>query len=343
MKSFPCEITKSSRPRLAVLFPGALGDFVCLLPALQSLVREAEVDFFARMEFAGLVPAGVKVRSLERPEVSALFVDDVADETPLQDLFGGYQEIFSWFGSRQPQFVRRLQSASRGKAKIFPFRPAIEGIHQIDYYLSCLKDHPVQHRKPVITPCDEGVRWCEDFYAAHALRQRPVLTLAPGSGAREKNWPEEFFVAVAEWWRVAVSGNVVLLLGPVEEERGSYERLRSRCMTATGLQLFQVAALLCASDVYVGNDSGVSHLAAATGVRAVVLFGPSDRLQWAPRGKRVTILHRDTACSPCSVAAMKSCSHRACLTELFPEEVIGVAARLPEVVTLTREEAGIRV
>ena len=342
MKSFACEAAQSSHPRLGVLFPGALGDFVCLLPALQSLVREAEVDLFARTEFAGLVPAGVKVRSLECPEIRALFVDDVADETPLQDL-GGYQEIFSWFGSRQPRFVRRLQSASRGKAKIFPFRPAAVGVHQIDHYLDCLKDHAVVRREPVITPCDEAVRWCEDFYATHALRQRPVLTLAPGSGAREKNWPEEFFVAVAEWWRVAVSGNVVLLLGPVEEERGNYERLRSRCVTATGLQLFQAAALLRASDVYVGNDSGVSHLAAATGVRTVVLFGPSDRLQWSPRGKRVTILHRDTACSPCSVAAMKSCSHRACLTELFPKEVIGVAAQLPEVVTLTRAGAGIRV
>lgn len=343
MKSFPRDAAKSTHTRIAVLFPGALGDFICLLPVLQSLVRECAVDLFARTEFAALVPSGVMVRSLERPEIRALFVDDAADQKPLQDFFGGYQAIFSWLGSRQPQFVRQLGSASHGKAKIFPFRPDVESIHQIDYYLGCLNDHLVQRREPVITLCDEGVRWREDFCARHALRQRPILALAPGSGAREKNWPEEYFISVAQWWRVTVQGNVVLLLGPVEEEREGYERLRSRCVTASGLQLFQVAALLQASDVYLGNDSGVSHLAAAVGVRTVVLFGPSDVLQWAPRGKSVTLIHRDMECSPCAIPTMKPCSHRACLTGLFPQQVIDVVVQLPEVVTLTREGAGIRV
>jgi Glycosyltransferase family 9 (heptosyltransferase) len=344
MKSLLREGAKPTEARIGVLFPGALGDFVCLLPVLQSLVREAEVDLFARTEFAGLVPPGVRVRSLERPEIHALFVDGGADEKPLQDFFGEYQAIFSWLGSRQPQFVERLQCASRGKAKTFPFRPDIGRMHQIDYYVSCLNGHLAPGRDPAITPCAAGVRWCADFYASHALHQRPVLALAPGSGAREKNWPEEFFVAVAEWWRVTVQGNVVLLLGPVEEERGSYQQLRRRCVTASGLRLFEVAALLHASAVYLGNDSGVSHVAAAAGVRTVVLFGPSPAMQWAPRGKRVTIIRRrDIRCSPCSPPIMKACSHHACLTGLFPREVIDVLAQLPDVVTLTRAGAGIRV
>ncbi len=343
MKSFPQEAAKSAQPRICVLFPGALGDFVCLLPALQSLTREAEVDLFARADFADLVPARVAVRSLERPEIRMLFVDEAIEEEALHDFFTGYTEIYSWLGSRQQQFVRRLQSVSRGKAKVFPFRPITGRIHQTDYYLRCLNDDTPEGCDPVIALCKEGVRWCDAFYTTHALRQRPVLALAPGSGAREKNWPEEFFITIAEWWRNTVQGNVVLLLGPVEEERDGYERLRSRCVTASGFQLFQVAALLHRSHVYLGNDSGVSHLAAAVGVRTVALFGPSDVRQWAPRGKRVTILDRNIECSPCEVVTMKACSHRACLTTLFPAEVIDVLTQLPEVVTLTRTGAGITV
>ena len=343
MKSFPHEAAKSAQPRVCVLFPGALGDFVCLLPALQSLAREAKVDVFARAEFADLVTARVVVRSLERPEIRKLFVDEVTDEETLKCFFGGYTKIYSWLGSGQQQFIRRLQSASSGKAKIFPFRAPIGRIHQTDYYLRCLDDVISQGREPVIAPSDEGIHWCDGFYAAHALRRHPILMLAPGSGAREKNWPEEFFIAVADWWRDIFKGEVVLLLGPVEEERGGYRRLQTRCVTASGLRLFQAVALLQGGHVYLGNDSGISHLAAASGVRTVVLFGPSDVRQWAPRGNRVTIIDRNIECSPCAVGVMKSCSHRACLTGLFPGEVIDVLAQLPEVVTLTRTGAGITV
>ncbi|TMA59969.1 MAG: glycosyltransferase family 9 protein [Deltaproteobacteria bacterium] len=187
MKSFPHEAAKSAQPRICVLFPGALGDFVCLLPSLQSLARGAEIDLFAHTEFADLVPARVAVWSLERPEIRKLFVDEVTDEEALKVFFGGYTKIYSWLGSGQQQFVRRLQSASRGKAKIFPFRPPIGRIHQTDYYLCCLDDVMPRGREPVIAPGDKGVRWCDDFYATHELRQRPVLVLAPGSGARETN------------------------------------------------------------------------------------------------------------------------------------------------------------
>jgi ADP-heptose:LPS heptosyltransferase len=105
--------------------------------------------------------------------------------------------------------------------------------------------------------------------------------------------------------------------------------------------LGQLAALIAASDLYVGNDSGVSHLAAAVRVRTIALFGPSDIEQWAPRGTRVTIVRNPVYCSPCETSAMKNCPHRCCLTALVPDEVIQTLARLPEVLTLTRRQAGI--
>jgi len=101
--------------------------------------------------------------------------------------------------------------------------------------------------------------------------------------------------------------------------------------------------LMIRSSVYLGNDSGISHLAAAVGMATVALFGPSDPRQWAPRGRQVTVISRQVHCSPCSNSIMKSCPHRACLSEISPEEVIDALITLPELVSLTRGGAGITV
>ncbi|MEK6561721.1 MAG: glycosyltransferase family 9 protein, partial [Candidatus Binatota bacterium] len=67
----------------------------------------------------------------------------------------------------------------------------------------------------------------------------------------------------------------------------------------------------------------VTHLAAAVGAKTVALFGPTDPVQWAPRGKRVTVITRNVECSPCLSSVMKSCLHHKCLTALSPDYVIG--------------------
>jgi ADP-heptose:LPS heptosyltransferase len=140
---------------------------------------------------------------------------------------------------------------------------------------------------------------------------------------------------VIRWWRQEIGGTVLLILGAVEQERGGSELLENECVVARGLRLAQTAALLARSDLYLGNDSGISHLVAALGVRTLALFGPSDARQWAPRGEKVNVLRRAIDCSPCTEPTMKACPHRACLTELHPQEIITMLANVPEVVTLT--------
>jgi ADP-heptose:LPS heptosyltransferase len=331
------------RNRICAIFPGALGDFVCFLPALQILAHAADVDLFARGEFAALVPRRVAARSLELPEIRNLFVEDEAVLESVQAFFGTYAAVYSWLGSRQKEFVRRLQRVAPGHARIFPFAPTHARLHQIDYYLGCLNLSSLAGAQPVIEVDRHEAAWCDRFFSLHHLHRRPILAMAAGSGAREKNWPEEFFLAVAEWWRDRIGGAIVLLVGLVEEERGGIERLDRQCVVARRLNLSQIAALIARSHVYLGNDSGISHIAAATGVRSVVLFGPSAAEQWAPRGRKVEILSRNLECSPCSERLMKNCWHRSCLTAFESKEVIKFLAHLPEVLTLTRARPGITV
>jgi ADP-heptose:LPS heptosyltransferase len=323
------------RRKVCVLFPGALGDFICFLPALHALAGDAAVDLFARTEFADIAPTGVSVDSLERAEISTLFRSDSVDDAPAQRFFRSYDAVYSWFASRDENAVRRLKALTQGRARLFPFRPSSGG-HQTDHYLSSLGLKGFVPPGRLIEVRPQAVAWAAGSRARHLFQHRPLLAIAPGSGAREKNWPVEDFFATARWWKKSTGGQVVRLIGPVERERGGSGAVENICVNASDLSLSQVCALLARSDVYLGNDSGISHLAAALGVPTVALFGPTDARQWAPRGEKVILLRRGIACSPCGEAAMKGCPHRACLNELQPADVIALLAGLPEVLTLTR-------
>ena len=116
--------------------------------------------------------------------------------------------------------------------------------------------------------------------------------------------------------------------GPVEEEREITRLCVQELWLLEYCYLGELSALLARSELYLGNDSGVSHLAAALGVVTAVLFGPSNVARWSPQGKNVTILTQNTECSPCTVSTMKNCPHRKCLTTLEPEYVITKLAGL---------------
>jgi ADP-heptose:LPS heptosyltransferase len=329
--------------RIGVLFPGALGDFICFLPALETLRQNPEVDVFARTEFRDLAPPRVKIHSLESFEVRRLFAPGATADERLAIFFGSYAAIYSWTGSGQKEFVDQLIAICRGRARIYPFRAGDGTLHQSDYYLSCLDERSKYSRAPAVVLRPNAVAWSKDYRLKHSMDGKAVLILAPGSGAREKNWPASFYHAVSDWWRQRTRGAVVVLIGPVEEERGGLGLLADRSIVASGLTLGQAAALLAQSDVYLGNDSGITHLAAAVGVRTVALFGPSDLDQWAPRGDKVTAISRNVDCSPCEIPVMKGCPHRKCLTEFYPVDVIEELERLPEVAALTRGGVGITV
>jgi len=328
--------------RSLVLFPGALGDFLCFLPTLRVLSEGQQVDLLAHSEFGDLVPAAVKVRPLECYEINRLFVSQSSQEQRLRDFFGSYSSIFSWMGSGQGTFVQELYFASGGRARVFPFRPTRVGMHQADYYLGCVGKQSPRVGILEIPMKPEAVAWSERYRRQHFLIGKPVMALAPGSSAGEKNWPVAHFRVVADWWRRRTSGSVVVVLGPVEEEKGDYTALCQEAVIVRNLSLGQLAALLARCELYLGNDSGVSHLAAGLGVVTAVLFGPSDVAHWAPRGRNVTVMTQNVDCAPCTVSTMKSCPHRKCLTTLEPEYVIRKLDGLAQV-TLTRWGVRIRV
>src|SRR5947208_16024728 len=93
-------------------------------------------------------------------------------------------------------------------------------------------------------------------------------------------------------------------------------------------------AFISVCDLFVGNNSGPLHVAAAVGGRTVSVMGPSAPLRFAPRGPADRVVRRDLPCSPCQRAR---CWHQTCLRAVEPEEVIREAVAALQL-RLPREE-----
>ena len=119
-----------------------------------------------------------------------------------------------------------------------------------------------------------------------------LVAIHPGSGGLEKCWPAERYAALIE--RLADRGyKPVVTFGPADDKvrRRILPRIPVRdVLVVEDRPLVDVAALYARCRAMIGNDSGMTHLAAATGAPVIGLFGPTDPAVWGPRGKKVRLL-----------------------------------------------------
>ncbi|MDE3051669.1 MAG: glycosyltransferase family 9 protein, partial [Nitrospirota bacterium] len=142
---------------------------------------------------------------------------------------------------------------------------------------------------------------------------QPLVVIHPGSGSAHKCvGPEPLATVVAA---VQISGGIpVILEGPADRE--PVERLLQSCanppIVLKGLDVLTVAGVLAQARLFVGQDSGVTHLAGLIGVRTVALFGPTDPARWAPRGTHVAVL-QGALCLCRSWDEVRRCKDKPCL------------------------------
>jgi ADP-heptose:LPS heptosyltransferase len=278
----------------AVLFPGALGDFICFLPTLRALRQRhaGELLLVAKPELLDLAEMRLTTASIDRREIADLFAVGSEPAPATATLFGGLDHVYSWTGFGNADFSQRLVATSRGRVTVYPFRGMQRGEHAADYYARCVGLDPLPLSMPRFRQ-DRG--WLADFNRQHQLDARQLLVIHPGSGAPRKNW--QGFEGVIAYWRLKHLHTIVLPRGPADAHGTSFDV--PEVIEVDGLSLPQVAALLAECALYLGNDSGISHLAGAVGAHAVVLFGPSDPSAWAPRGDGVQIVHAPAPCAEC--------------------------------------------
>jgi ADP-heptose:LPS heptosyltransferase len=154
---------------------------------------------------------------------------------------------------------------------------------------------------PVQAPTEEEA----DLARALASRlPRRFLAIHPGSGSPAKNWPARCYAELAR--RVSPERPWLLIEGPADSATAAplYDAPGAVRLQEPPTRV--LGALLSAAGAYVGNDSGVSHLAAAWGAPTVALFGPTNPAVWAPEGPIVEVLRgaaSEVAAIPCDVVA----------------------------------------
>ncbi len=165
--------------------------------------------------------------------------------------------------------------------------------------------------------------------ALHAGRfgTPPLLALHLGAGTAAKRWPPgrwRVLIAkfLADGWRIVVVG------GPDDVEASVALTTHENLRDWTGLlTVTQTAALLERAELFIGADSGPSHLAAAAGTPSVILFSGTNRVvQWRPWSRRSLVLRRRVPCAPCHCKICPLADHP-CMTELLPDRVYRAAAR----------------
>jgi heptosyltransferase III len=277
--------------RVLVIFPGALGDLICALPALRAIAGRnpgRDLELMARAELARFAVGRMGVargHSIDRLELSRLFAADGDKSSEARAFFGAFEKVYSFFAGDDARFRRGLAAVAAGATVFIPFRPPGGG-HVAQCYLQAL-GHADQmtiqsgaRELGRVDLLDHDIEAASRTISRHGLRPREFLLIFPGSGSLRKNWSAENFAALARG--INSITKPVIVLGPAET---AIEPLfRTEFVTLSRLELGEVAGLARIALGFVGNDSGVSHLAAASGARGVVLFGPTDPDRWRPLG-----------------------------------------------------------
>ncbi len=153
----------------------------------------------------------------------------------------------------------------------------------------------------------------------------PAVAVAPGSRWRAKRW--NGFAALCE--ELVATGRRVVLVGDGRDRAFTAPiaaKLGSACVDAAGEPvLAQTAALIARCESFVGNDSGLMHLAEAVGVRVVALFGPTVReFGYAPSLPSSCVIERRLSCRPCSRNGAAPCPKRnyECLERVHHGDVL---------------------
>lgn len=264
-----------------IIFPGALGDFLLALPALRWLRAQhlgAHVVVVVNEPLRSLVRlTGVAdaVASLDAADSAALFAG-----AALPEWLGGRPTVYSWLGSSDDELRGRVTAAAT-QARFFRVERGASETHAAVAYARSVgrasSPSSLSSAARIVVP---------KAVTASAVE----LVVHPGAGASGKRWDPAGFVQVAHWWR-RTGGTVVELAGPAEADAAP---LLGGAM-ARDLDLCQLAQVLARATLYLGNDSGVSHLAGAVGAAGVVVFGPTDAQRWRPiSGSLVALQARAT-------------------------------------------------
>lgn len=279
--------------KILVIRGGAIGDFILTLPvfaALRQQFPDAQLEVLGYPHIAQLALAGrlvSRVQSIEARSLASFFARGGELAGELVTYFAGFALIISYLYDPDEIFKTNVSRCTRAQFIAGPHRPDDQSsVHATEVFLKPLERLAIFEADA--TPRLDVARAFETTTSTGRW-----LAVHPGSGSEEKNWPEAKWTELLQQLMKTTSLKLLIVGG--EAERDRLDRL-ARAIPATrfkilrGAPLSELARWLASCVGFIGHDSGISHLAAAVGVRSLILWGQTSETVWHPRGREMTVL-----------------------------------------------------
>lgn len=258
--------------RTLVVHTGGVGDFLLFCPTLQQLARGSHVELAGNKERLTLaVHAGFAHAAHDLDSIDFAFVFSEPTEK-LQTFLRKFDRAIVWMRDDTGELADAVRRCGVPRVETYPGIPPDDwDQHASAWYAHCLElPTPPPLRLP-LTP----------------MPPQLDVVIHPGSGSPSKNWLLDRYLEVAGSLE-ANGRHVTWSLGPAEREHTTFTSLTP---ALEPMPLTQLARRLAAARLYIGNDSGITHLAAAVDCPTIAIFGPTSPRVWAPIGKHVRLLN----------------------------------------------------
>jgi len=332
-----------------MIHPGGLGDVLLAVPAMARL----------RNRF----PKHRLVLCAEDQVAILLLACRIIDEwTSMQgrvcvDLFAGADPVtgqvqawlqdcdlaIGWMGDLDGKVSETLKAVGVREVIVrSPFATSIRATHQRDRFLEAINEAPSDGEGDVLLAVTDPLLHLgqASLESAGLAIGQPLVVIHPGSGSAHKCVAPEILASIVVALQIS-GATPVILEGPAD--RDPVERLLRSCVNPPivlkGLDLLTVAGVLAQARLFVGQDSGITHMAGLMGVRTVALFGPTDPARWAPCGADVTVV-QGAPCLCQSWGDVSRCKKKPCLAMPQDHLVALCLAHLKEAAVRQRIPSG---
>jgi ADP-heptose:LPS heptosyltransferase len=284
--------------RILVIRGGAIGDLILTLPALKALRDtrpEADMEILGYQHIAVLAENrfyAQAVRSIEYAPLARFFARNSELPAELADYFASFDLIVSYLYDPDRIFETNLRRCGVENLICGPARIVEDAGHAARQFAQPMEQLGINvvDLSERIFPSTEDREFAREFLASMPQR---IIAIHPGSGSHQKNWPLENWIGLFSQDNPFADLERLLVISG-EADQAQTEQLEREWKNrgarfAKSLSLPRLAAILERS-IFIGHDSGISHLAAAVGANCILLFGPTDPDVWAPKNENVRVL-----------------------------------------------------
>ena len=320
---------------LLIFHPGALGDGLLALPALRVLkitFPGHRLIWFGHKELGDVFVAAQEVSqsySFDSLEFLAYRGTNSSHQEKFLSLICCCDRAIGWLEDTDGLWQSWLEAAGiQNWILRSPHDTTLVNNHMVDRYVEILQPWLQTTQVSCDIESNENLTGPLVFPKLDSKKapfpiKEPLIVLHPGSGSLYKcASPGLWACIVKDLMRGQPKVKMCLVGGPADNDSlRNVQRLLTHLEYAilTETVLLQAAQYLQHAQIFIGHDSGLSHLAANLGIPSVLLFGPTDPAKWAPRGTHVNVLRKSCYCS--GKASIASCTDKQCLS-ISPLEVL---------------------